>query len=146
MEFFCSPAKLKSLLEELSHHPNLSYHALNAKGEEYTNNTAAGQGKCNAVTWGVFPGREIVQPTVVDAAAFGIWKVGEIGSDRLSVSDLKQPNPTRTHHTCCPTTATIPPPTGRGLRAVADAVGHRLRGGLRRAQGHPGHPRHLLLG
>lgn len=109
MEFFCSPAKLKSLLEELSHHPNLSYHALNAKGEEYTNNTAAGQGKCNAVTWGVFPGREIVQPTVVDAAAFGIWKVGEIGSDRLSVSDLKQPNPTRTHHTCCPTTATIPP-------------------------------------
>lgn len=29
----------------------------------------------NAVTWGVFPGREIVQPTVVDAASFAIWKV-----------------------------------------------------------------------
>ena len=26
-----------------------------------------------AVTWGVFPGREIVQPTVVDPASFGAW-------------------------------------------------------------------------
>lgn len=28
----------------------------------------------NAVTWGVFPGREVVQPTVVDHHAFEIWK------------------------------------------------------------------------
>ncbi len=28
----------------------------------------------NAVTWGVFPGREIVQPTVVDSESFYIWK------------------------------------------------------------------------
>lgn len=28
----------------------------------------------NAVTWGVFKGREIVQPTIVDATAFMIWK------------------------------------------------------------------------
>jgi len=28
----------------------------------------------NAVTWGVFPGREVVQPTVVDHQAFEIWK------------------------------------------------------------------------
>lgn len=28
----------------------------------------------NAVTWGVFKGREIIQPTVVDATAFMIWK------------------------------------------------------------------------
>lgn len=75
VEFFCSPKKLKALLEELPRHKNLSYHALNAKGEEYTNNTAAGQGRVNAVTWGVFPGKEIVQPTVVDAVSFGIWKV-----------------------------------------------------------------------
>jgi hypothetical protein len=31
--------------------------------------------RVNAVTWGVFPGREIVQPTVVDMVSFGIWKV-----------------------------------------------------------------------
>ncbi|KAM3577743.1 hypothetical protein VYU27_000287 [Nannochloropsis oceanica] len=71
VEFFCSPLKLKALMEELDRHPNLSYHAVNAAGEEYTNT----QGKrVNAVTWGVFPGKEIVQPTVVDAESFQIWK------------------------------------------------------------------------
>lgn len=29
----------------------------------------------NAVTWGVFPGKEIVQPTVVDPISFLSWKV-----------------------------------------------------------------------
>jgi methylenetetrahydrofolate reductase (NADPH) len=29
----------------------------------------------NAVTWGIFPGREIVQPTVVDPVSFLYWKV-----------------------------------------------------------------------
>ena len=29
-----------------------------------------------AVTWGVFPGKEIIQPTVVDPDSFLIWKVG----------------------------------------------------------------------
>ena len=28
-----------------------------------------------AVTWGVFPGKEIVQPTVVDPISFEFWKV-----------------------------------------------------------------------
>lgn len=28
----------------------------------------------NAVTWGVFPAKEIIQPTVVDPASFMIWK------------------------------------------------------------------------
>ena len=28
----------------------------------------------NAVTWGVFPGREVIQPTVVDPMSFMIWK------------------------------------------------------------------------
>lgn len=27
-----------------------------------------------AVTWGVFPGREILQPTVVDPESFLVWK------------------------------------------------------------------------
>jgi len=28
----------------------------------------------NAITWGVFKGREILQPTVVDHQGFEIWK------------------------------------------------------------------------
>jgi methylenetetrahydrofolate reductase (NADPH) len=31
--------------------------------------------KPNAVTWGVFPGMEIIQPTVVDPISFLSWKV-----------------------------------------------------------------------
>lgn len=32
------------------------------------------QSSPNAVTWGVFPGKEIVQPTVVDPLSFISWK------------------------------------------------------------------------
>jgi methylenetetrahydrofolate reductase (NADPH) len=37
----------------------------------------------NAVTWGVFPGREIVQPTVVDPTSFPAWKVQSINSTNI---------------------------------------------------------------
>lgn len=33
-----------------------------------------GPGEVNAVTWGVFPAREIIQPTVVDPSSFMVWK------------------------------------------------------------------------
>lgn len=33
-----------------------------------------GETDVNAVTWGVFKGKEIIQPTVVDHQAFEIWK------------------------------------------------------------------------
>ena len=32
----------------------------------------------NAVTWGVFPGKEVVQPTVVDPHSFSVWKVSTL--------------------------------------------------------------------
>ena len=32
----------------------------------------------NAVTWGVFPGKEIIQPTVVDPISFLSWKVSNM--------------------------------------------------------------------
>ena len=34
-----------------------------------------GSADANAVTWGVFPGKEIIQPTVVDQQSFLVWKV-----------------------------------------------------------------------
>jgi len=33
-----------------------------------------GCGQVNAVTWGVFPGQEIQQPTIVDETSFMVWK------------------------------------------------------------------------
>lgn len=71
IEFFCSPEKLQQLIEHFPHYPSLTYHAINCHGLEHTNNTHA---LANAVTWGVFPSAEILQPTVVDPASFRIWK------------------------------------------------------------------------
>merc|ERR1719213_925470 len=48
-----------------------SYMAVNKKGEKIGN---VSDNSVNAVTWGVFPGREIMQPTVVDVNSFMAWK------------------------------------------------------------------------
>jgi len=42
--------------------------------DELVEAQAARPGRVNAVTWGVFPGREIIQPTVVDTESFRVWK------------------------------------------------------------------------
>lgn len=45
--------------------------AVNKEGSWLSN---ISQSHVNAVTWGVFPAREIIQPTVVDPASFMVWK------------------------------------------------------------------------
>lgn len=47
-------------------------HCFVFQGQNLTN---APEMQPNAVTWGIFPGREIVQPTVVDPVSFMYWKV-----------------------------------------------------------------------
>eukprot|EP01111_Echinosteliopsis_oligospora_P006207 TRINITY_DN2025_c0_g2_i1.p1 TRINITY_DN2025_c0_g2~~TRINITY_DN2025_c0_g2_i1.p1 ORF type:complete len:606 (-),score=208.44 TRINITY_DN2025_c0_g2_i1:43-1860(-) len=69
IEFFTSPSNLQKLVSAAKNFPYITYHAVNQKGETMTNTKSA-----NAVTWGVFPGKEIIQPTVVDAASFIVWK------------------------------------------------------------------------
>jgi methylenetetrahydrofolate reductase (NADPH) len=49
----------------------ITYQAINAAGVEQLN---VDKDDVNAVTWGVFKGKEVVQPTVVDHKAFVIWK------------------------------------------------------------------------
>merc|ERR1711904_433523 len=48
-----------------------SYMAVNKKGEKIGN---VKTDSVNAVTWSVFPAREIMQPTVVDVNSFMAWK------------------------------------------------------------------------
>ena len=60
---------LDSLIALMPQYPLLSYHARNFEGKETLNMDEG----ANAVTWGVFPGREIIQPTVVDTASFRVW-------------------------------------------------------------------------
>ncbi|PIL24320.1 hypothetical protein GSI_14073 [Ganoderma sinense ZZ0214-1] len=49
----------------------ISYFAGNAKGELLTNVPDGGR---NAVTWGVFPGQEIAQTTIIERESFLSWK------------------------------------------------------------------------
>jgi len=70
VEFFTSPENFQKLKALFPKYPSLDYQAVNAKGE------AEGSLKgTSAVTWGVWPGSEIKQPTVVDPTVFvDIWK------------------------------------------------------------------------
>jgi len=73
VEFFVSEEMLQKLLAVISNSKTyryLTFHAINYKGEKVFTNTSG----TNALTWGVFPGSEIVQPTVVDGLSFNAWK------------------------------------------------------------------------
>jgi methylenetetrahydrofolate reductase (NADPH) len=70
LEFFTSPQNFEKFKTLISKYPSLDYQAVNAKGE--TEGNLAG---IAAVTWGVWPGSEIKQPTIVDPNVFcNIWK------------------------------------------------------------------------
>ena len=62
---------MEPLINHLKNYESISFQAINLKGEEYMN---VELDEVNAVTWGVFRGREIIQPTVVDHTTFKIWK------------------------------------------------------------------------
>ena len=57
----------------LASYPLVNYHMVNHDGS--IKSTNCDPAHPIAVTWGVFPGKEIVQPTVVDSISFNIWKV-----------------------------------------------------------------------
>ncbi|KNE68570.1 hypothetical protein AMAG_12740 [Allomyces macrogynus ATCC 38327] len=75
LEVFVSPQVLDALANRLATTPDaefVSFHAINRAGDLRTNE--ADPNSPNAVTWGVFPGKEIVQPTIVDLTSFMAWK------------------------------------------------------------------------
>ncbi|KAE9450501.1 hypothetical protein C3L33_17583, partial [Rhododendron williamsianum] len=72
VEFFCSKEKLNTLVEKCKSFPFLTYMAVNKEGSWISN--VRSQSDVNAVTWGVFPAKEIIQPTVVDPTSFMVWK------------------------------------------------------------------------
>ncbi|TVY48767.1 Methylenetetrahydrofolate reductase 1 [Lachnellula cervina] len=71
LELLVSPQSMDELIQRIERDPDLTYYAVNKAGELKTN--APGDGP-NAVTWGVFPGKEIVQPTIVETISFLAWK------------------------------------------------------------------------
>lgn len=71
LELLVFPSVIDKVLQRLEANPNLTYYAVNKKGELKTNTKDEGP---NAVTWGIFPNREVVQPTIVETVSFLAWK------------------------------------------------------------------------
>jgi methylenetetrahydrofolate reductase (NADPH) len=71
LEVLVSPELIAELLTRIERNDELTYYSINRDGELTTN--APGDGP-NAVTWGVFPGKEIIQPTIVERVSFVAWK------------------------------------------------------------------------
>jgi methylenetetrahydrofolate reductase (NADPH) len=71
LELLVSPKLIDELIARIERNPDLTYYAVKKVGNVKTN--APGDGP-NAVTWGVFPGKEIVQPTIVETISFLAWK------------------------------------------------------------------------
>ncbi|CAK7207760.1 methylenetetrahydrofolate reductase 1 [Sporothrix eucalyptigena] len=93
VEFFLPSADwtaLHSRLTEPGMRENVCFYAINAAGDfvssdssgRLTESSEPREASTNAVTWGVFPGKEIITPTIVEEVsfrawseeAFGIWK------------------------------------------------------------------------
>ncbi|KAF8427584.1 methylenetetrahydrofolate reductase 1 [Terfezia claveryi] len=71
LELLIHPELLPELITRIEKNPDLTYYSVDEKGNLKTN---SGDGGPNAVTWGVYPGKEIIQPTVVESISFLAWK------------------------------------------------------------------------
>ena len=80
VELLVTPHLINELISRIEKNPNMTYYAVTNHGELKTNAPSEGP---NAVTWGVFPGKEIVQPTIVETISFLAWKdeAFRLGSD-----------------------------------------------------------------
>ena len=92
LEVFVSPELISELIARMERDPDVTYFAVNATGDLKTN--APSDGGPNAVTWGVFPGKEIVQPTIVETISFLAWKdeFYKIGRDWSACYDAASPS------------------------------------------------------
>ncbi|KAG7664195.1 MET13 [[Candida] subhashii] len=80
LEFFCHKDLIPKLLYKIDQYNSsqgdascslISYYAVDKDGNLTTN---CRDDDINAVTWGVFPGEEILQPTIVEKTSFLAWK------------------------------------------------------------------------
>jgi methylenetetrahydrofolate reductase (NADPH) len=69
IEFFCSPDNLNALNEAFKTRPSLCYYAIDHGG----NRRGSAKQAATALTWGVFPNKEILQPTIFDPNTFSVW-------------------------------------------------------------------------
>ncbi len=80
LELLVPPDVYPEVIARIEKNPDLTYYAVTKSGNLETNAPSEGP---NAVTWGVFPGKEIVQPTIVESISFLAWKdeAFQLGTD-----------------------------------------------------------------
>lgn len=70
-ECFCSPENAHRLVEMVKKHESMNLYAVNVRGDQIQEGIELGG--VTALTWGVFPNREILQPTIFDPSTFLVW-------------------------------------------------------------------------
>lgn len=73
VEFFAPEDIVSGLLEAAASFPSLLINAVKAGSTAIKSSSPKTSAPC-AVTWGVFPNQEIIQPTVFDSSSFAVWK------------------------------------------------------------------------
>lgn len=71
LELLVHPDLFPEIVARIEKNPDMTYYATTKNGALTYN---ASSDSPNAVTWGVFPGKEIVQPTIVEGISFMAWK------------------------------------------------------------------------
>lgn len=72
LEFLLPKSKLDQFLSIVGDGTTLTYFAVDSANKVFSNHPD--DAAANAVTWGIFPGREILQPTIVEKVSFLAWK------------------------------------------------------------------------
>ncbi|PYI08197.1 methylenetetrahydrofolate reductase 2 [Aspergillus sclerotiicarbonarius CBS 121057] len=90
LELLVPPYLLDELIARIDKNGDLTYHAISKTGELRTNT----RDSPNALTWGIFAGREIVQPTIVETVSFLAWKdeAYRLGEDWAKCHDASSPS------------------------------------------------------
>lgn len=86
LEFFCSPGTAQTVFTTISKYPSLQFMAMRSRDGHHMvkSNWKIGDNELDPVhrafgrgvttiTWGVFPGREVMQPTIVSIDTFRVW-------------------------------------------------------------------------
>lgn len=88
VEFFLPASEWTTLKEKLTSagvRDSVCFYASNAAGDFVSSDASGGvttvtaNSSTNAVTWGVFPGKEIVTPTIVEEVSFRAWSEEAFG-------------------------------------------------------------------
>lgn len=92
LELLVPPYLLDELITRIEKHEDLTYHAVNKAGELKTNT----RDSPNALTWGIFAGREVIQPTIVETISFLAWKdeAYSLGEEWAKCHDAASPSRT----------------------------------------------------